>query len=185
MYQMAAQLARIHGSDCANLDTSFLPDQTERYNRTFSNRPAKVDDSLDEERIRDALEPAWPWPRRNKLTFLHGDFWPGNLLWREEQLVGVIDWEDANFGDPLADIAISRLEILWEYGIHAMHSFTRHYQSLTSLNFTNLSYWDLCAALRPAFHIDEWAGEPTKAQLWRKRHKVFVTLALERLSSRS
>ena len=63
---------------------------------------------------------------------LHGDFWPGNILWRYGQLVAVIDWEDAALGDPLADVANSRLEILWAFGIDAMQSFTHYYQSLTA-----------------------------------------------------
>jgi aminoglycoside phosphotransferase (APT) family kinase protein len=36
---------------------------------------------------------------------LHGDYWPGNVLWRDGRLVGVIGWEEAAFGDPLADLA--------------------------------------------------------------------------------
>ncbi len=34
------------------------------------------------------------------------------MLWKDGQLVAVIDWEDAPLGDPLADVANSRLESL-------------------------------------------------------------------------
>ena len=62
--------------------------------------------------------------------------------------MAVIDWEDAALGDPLADVANSRLEILWAFGIAAMIGCTRQYRSMTAVDFANLPYWDLCVALR-------------------------------------
>ena len=29
-----------------------------------------------------------------RIALLHGDYWPGNVLWKNGALVGVIDWED-------------------------------------------------------------------------------------------
>ncbi|MBK9125349.1 MAG: phosphotransferase [Chloroflexi bacterium] len=49
----------------------------------------------------------WSRPARNRETILHGDYWIGNLIWEGDQLAGVVDWEDAAFGDPLADLAIA------------------------------------------------------------------------------
>lgn len=45
-------------------------------------------------------------------------------MWRDGQLAAVIDWEDAQLGDPLADVANARLEILWAFGIEAMLRFS-------------------------------------------------------------
>jgi hypothetical protein len=42
------------------------------------------------------------------------------------------------------------MEFLWAFGKEAMQQFTDHYQGLTSVDCTDLPYWDLCAALRPA-----------------------------------
>jgi aminoglycoside phosphotransferase (APT) family kinase protein len=95
-------------------------------------------------------------------VLLHGDFWPGNVLWREDKLVAVIDWEDAKLGDPLTDLAISRLDIACIYGIDAVRSFTEHYRSVMAIDFTDLPYWDLCAALRfirlAGPNLAEWAA---------------------------
>ncbi len=181
LLQLATHLSSIHNVDCSNLDLSFLPQQVKIYAEKFRERPAKVDESLDEGRIREALEAAWPLPHLNEYTLLHGDYWPGNILWEKGRVTAVIDWEDAQFGDPLADLANSRLEILWAFGIEAMHSFTHNYQSMTKLDFTNLPYWDLCAALRPAFQIATWAGDAVTEKAMRAGHSLFVTQAFGQL----
>jgi aminoglycoside phosphotransferase (APT) family kinase protein len=141
--QLATHLTKIHSIDDSKLDLSFLPQQAKRISKWFEERPGHLDQSLDEGRIREALESVWPLSQLNKSVLLHGDFWPGNILWKDGQLVAIIDWEDAELGDPLADLANSRHEILWAFGIDAMHSFTHHYTSMTTIDFTYLPYWDL------------------------------------------
>jgi len=182
--QLATHLSRIHWVDSSKLDVSFLPKQENICGETLRNRPANVDESLDEGHIRDVLEAAWPFPQRNASVLLHGDYWPGNILWKDGRLVAVIDWEDARIGDPLADVASSRLEILWAFGREAMQHFTRHYQSMATIDFTNLPYWDLCAALRPASKIAEWAANESAEKIMRERHRWFITQAYEKLSVR-
>lgn len=179
--QLATQLSSIHRIDCATLDVSFLPTQEALTEKLLGKQPAKLDDSLDEGHIRDVLEAYWPWSQYNTSTLLHGDFWPGNILWREGQVAAVIDWEDARLGDPLADVANTRLELLWTFGSDTMHSFTHHYQTLTAINTTNLPYWDLYAALKPASKIAEWAGNPATEQAMRVGHKLFITQAFAKL----
>ena len=182
LLQLATQLSRIHAVDCSRLDVSFLPRQEQSYAEKLRERPAQVDESLDEGRIRDVLEEVWPIPQRNKTVLLHGDFWPGNILWKDGQLVAVIDWEDAALGDPLADLANSRLEILWAFGIDAMHSFTQQYRSMTTIDFAHLPYWDLCAALRRVAQIAQWGLDDTTERTMRERHRWFTTQAFEKLS---
>jgi aminoglycoside phosphotransferase (APT) family kinase protein len=117
-------------------------------------------------------------------VLLHGDFWPGNILWKDGRLVAVIDWEDAAIGDPLADVANGRLEVLWAFGIDAMRSFTDQYASMAAIDWTSLPYWDLCAALRPASKIGEWAANDIAEERMRKGHRWFITQAFEKLSAR-
>jgi aminoglycoside phosphotransferase (APT) family kinase protein len=181
--QLAAQLARIHAIDCTNLDLSFLPRQAQRFATKIRQRPAKLDESIGEGRIREALAAAGRVSQHNASGLLHGDFWPGNILWKDGRIAGVIDWEDAAFGDPLADVANTRLEILWAFGVDAMRHFTQHYQSIAPIDFTNLPVWDLFAALRPAGKISEWAADQIAEQRMRERHQLFVAQGLEKLES--
>jgi aminoglycoside phosphotransferase (APT) family kinase protein len=181
--KLVMQLLRIHQVDCSNLGVSFLPRHAEKVAEKLGKRPAIVDEALDEGRIRDVLEAVWPLPEMNTSVLLHGDFWPGNILWRDGHIVGVVDWEDAALGDPLADVANSRLEMLWAVGIDAMRRFTHLYQSLTDIDFSNLPYWELYTALIRNSQIAEWGLDYITETTMRERLRWFVAQAFEMLAA--
>ncbi len=181
--RVAAQLTHIHQVDALALDFTFLPHQSANVARRLREHPAILDDALSEGRIREALARVWPLPRRNPIALLHGDYWPGNLLWHEGSLAAVIDWEDAALGDPLADLASSRLEMLWAFGGEAMQHFTTAYLSLNSIDCTHLAYWDLYAGLRPAGRLAGWALDTATENAMRATHHEFIAQAFARLPS--
>ena len=179
--QMAAALAAIHRVE-PHAATESLPSVDDRV----SNWLVLSEKRAIQDRVGGAsILKSWcPQAERSPVALLHGDFWPGNMIWRNGTLVAVIDWEDAALGDPLADLAISRFDILFIYGRLAMEAFTRRYRSVTSIDAAQLPYWDLYAALRAAQGIDEWAaswptfGRPdlTAERIWRW-HSWFVAQA--------
>lgn len=180
--QMAEQLAHIHQIDVDSVP--FLPDQAVVYGERLRNQPAQLDDSLQEGLIRARLEPMWPPPNHNRAMLVHGDYWPGNLLWKDGRVAAVIDWEDAKVGDPLGDVANARMEILWTFGQAAMDFFTEHYQKQMPLDFRNLPYWDLCMALRPAGKLSSWALDAATEARMREWHKAFVAQAMAKIGER-
>lgn len=187
--QAAAQLATIHRAEPSGCDLSFLPDQTARMASMLDSPMPQSGDALDAARIRAILKSLGPLPSTNRRVLLHGDFWPGNLLWQNGNLVAVVDWEDAACGDPLADLAISRLDTLWTFGPDILDEFTRHYRAqLPELDFSPLPHWDLYAALRPVFWFAEAAaawpdlGRPDiTAASMRADHRRFVAQAMAQL----
>ncbi len=117
-------------------------------------------------------------------TLLHGDFWPGNLLWRDGKLVAVVDWEAAMLGDPLADVGITRLDICMIFGGEAMAAFTAAYRTANPIDFSRLPFWDMRAAERAAPDLARWAaaypalGRPDiTAQTMQAAHSWFVEQA--------
>lgn len=178
--QLATVLAEIHRVDRSRADflrrwvdlQAALPDR-------------RLDEPANERRMRNFLDSARPQPRRNPHVLLHGGFWPGNTLWKDGRLVGVIDWEDAAIGDPLADVANARLELLWVLGSGAMEEFTRRYESLApAVDFTDLPYWDLWADLRLAGRVTEWGLDDATVRAMRAGHEAFVSQALKKLPAR-
>lgn len=189
--QIATQLATLHRMDAAShaaaIDLRFLPHQAPRLDSLIQQPPATLDHALMEGRIRATLAAAWPLPM-GAPVLLHGDFWPGNLLWRGGELAAIIDWEDAELGNPLADFAITRLDTLWILGRAAMHEFSARYQQLTQFDFRNQPYWDLVASLRPMSRLGEWAaGWPSMGRAditvasMAAGHRWFVEQALKQI----
>ncbi len=173
----ATTLARIHRL-AASPELAFLP----RLVLAPGRRPAQLDVAMGEGRIRDALASAANRPQANPNVLLHGDYWPGNLLWRDGELAAVIDWEDAHTGDPLADLGNSRLEFLWAFGPEAMAAFTSAYLAQAKIDTSNLPAWDLWAALRPCGKLGTWGLEPDDERRMRDQHAWFVDQALAALA---
>lgn len=180
--QMADVLAEIHQID-APAELSFLPNQQQVFTEKLALKPAQLDESLSEGRIRDTLATHWPLTQQNKSVLLHGDFWPGNTMWRDGVLVSIIDWEDAGIGDSLADLGNGRLEILMFFGSEASEEFTSRYKSLRSdLSYDNLPFWDLYAALRPAGKMADWGLDDVTLNKLQAGHKDFVDQAIAKLT---
>lgn len=181
----AVELAAIHQVDGSRSDFADLPRRAEVIGTLLSETGGDIDGSLSEDVIRDVLRAHWPPPEPDRLSLLHGDFWPGNVLWADEDIVAVLDWEDASVGDPLADVGTTRLDLLWAFGPRAMSAFTDEYVSLRSADPTHLALWDLVAALRPAGALSSWAadwavfGRPdVTAATMRAAHQSFLAQAL-------
>lgn len=177
--QLAAALARLHRLDPAELGLGFLPRAAELVARALARPPAEPDDSLGERQIRAALA-GWPPAERSRPALLHGDYWPGNVLWRAGRLAAMIDWEDAMLGDPLADLANCRLELLWAWGHAALQQFTAEYLAAAPLDLAELPRWELWAALRPCGKLQGWGLAPADEARMRELHRWFVAQALGR-----
>lgn len=193
MRQMANQLALIHSLDLSPQDVSFLAQNNGKCVECSRERPFPNPNFPQETQIRARLAKADPPKPQHKSALLHGDFWPGNSLWQDGRLTAVIDWEDAQLGDPLIDLAQSRSEIAWIFGPEALESFSHCYQQRMPLDYTTLPYWDLCAALRQIRLVgDDLAGfadyfvgygrTDITPQTIRQNLNIFINNALARLS---
>ncbi len=178
---LAQCLACIHAVDAVNYDLSFLPKQTSLVRATLSTISENPDESLYESRIRDTLTAVLLWFREQTTALLHGDYWPGNILWKDGTIVGILDWEEAHIGNPVADIARTRLEILFAYGIEPMHQFVQAYQTYRTDALEALPYWDLWAALR-LIRFPEWISGAATARTMRERYLFFVESAFDAIS---
>jgi aminoglycoside phosphotransferase (APT) family kinase protein len=182
VWDLAEVLALIHSIRPSHLDVKFLPRERQRNEDRLANPPSTLDVSLQEDRIRHILSERRPLRRVNEDRLLHGDYWPGNVLWKDKEIIAVIDWENAQIGDPVEDLANARLEILWAYGYEAMETFTAHYTHLRPIDYSDLPLFDLLVALRPTGgRLAAWGIEPLKEQAMRNGHRLFVDQAIQAL----
>jgi len=182
--QLAAVLASIHQAGVARSDVPHLAHILGIATTRIGTWPASLDAALDEAAVRAALGRAWPPPQLNRPVVLHGDYWPGNTLWRSGTLVCVIDWEDAALGDPLADVANARMELTMAFSAAAASDFTRQYAELMpSVDLTVLPHWDLYAALRHAGQMTGWGLSAADLARLRAGHREFTARALAQFPS--
>ncbi len=108
------------------------------------------------------LRAALGWLRKNRfapkrVTLCWGDSRLPNLIFRDDEVIGVLDWEMAFLGDPEADLGWW-LFLDWAtseaYGIPRLEGFPgkeetiRRYEELTGWRVENAAYHEVFAALR-------------------------------------
>jgi aminoglycoside phosphotransferase (APT) family kinase protein len=173
----ARHLAAIHAVDLGHVADLRLPDRADAVLERLDERPAAPDTRLREPAIRLALH-----DRRDVLAtggrrLLHGDYWPGNVLFADgdgDRVAAIIDWEFAGIGDPLADVAGARLDLWWAHGPEAMTAFTEDYLARTGADPARLAVWELVAALRPCGFVSSWAAD------WGRQGRPDITPAFLR-----
>ena len=80
-------------------------------------------------------------------VFLHMDYWPGNVLWRDGRVSAVLDWDAAGYGDPALDVGYFRMNMYLRGIKEAADVFLEHYEAVRG-PVLNLGFWDLACAAR-------------------------------------
>lgn len=93
---------------------------------------------------------------------LHGDYWPGNVLWRGRELVAVLDWEDAAIGDPMSDVACARVELACMVNVDTAQRFTQAYGRKLPVDAARLPWWDLYVTAAALHSMAGWGLPPDK-----------------------
>jgi aminoglycoside phosphotransferase (APT) family kinase protein len=83
----------------------------------------------------------------SETVLVHGDLWQGNLLWRDDSVTGIIDWDMAGAGHPSLDLAALRLDATLLYGLGSEELVLDGWLRASGPPVTALPYWDAVAAL--------------------------------------
>jgi aminoglycoside phosphotransferase (APT) family kinase protein len=156
---MAELLAGVHRLPTERLDPVRLPVEVDPASEARSLVAALP-------RLEPAMFALDATPRSTEPVLLHGDFWPGNVLWRDGAVVGLIDWEDAALGDRERDLGTARTEITLALGAEAAAAFRRCYDSASeaALDDHRVDLWTLCSAAGMLLHVSEWGLPPHREQ---------------------
>ena len=146
--------AHIHGLDpvrlvepLTRLHAAPLPSRLPAYRSWLPSAGARVP----EWSTRPAV-----WARLVELTaapeppgaesFLHRDFHPGNLLWRDGRLSGIVDWACACRGPRAVDLAHTRCNLALVDGVEAAERFLLEYVR-TNPSYRHEPWWDAAELL--------------------------------------
>ena len=185
--EAGAALARVHALRL--VPQAHLP---------YRPRPCAVDDRADERRR--GLMPTTPLLRRadeqtrehgeptGETVFVHGDAWPGNMLWNEDTHTTVlIDWNTAGAGHPGVDLGSLRMQMTLQYGQDAPSHVLEGWERQAGREAVDVPYWDAVAALNTPTVMDGWAGfaddgSPLGAAAVTERRDGFLRTALSQWS---
>jgi len=157
--KMADQLRSIHSINPALLPD--LPIQIDPIEGLLKYLP-KGDEWME---IRNYLSSLKNTAFEGQRVFLHGDFWPGNILWAKDQIVAVIDWDYAAIGDPISDLAVSSLEMRYEFGKEGMNQLCEAYLKHSMIDNSRFSLWLISIASSTLHFINQWNLSEAKKNL--------------------
>lgn len=86
-------------------------------------------------------------PPSDERVFLHRDFHPGNVLWEEGRVTGVVDWVNASIGSHWADVGHCRVNLASELGQEAADRFLELYRQVSGRQDPYHPYWDISAVM--------------------------------------
>jgi len=122
----------------------------------------------------DAARKLFTNMKPTKLSIVHTDIWPGNIIWRDNMLSGIVDWDDTGYGDPGLDIGYSRMELSLSGYFNAADILLREYESRIGGHVDNLLFWEAAAAMKPIYKPEIWdvVNEPRRGNFMRYIVKV-------------
>ncbi len=175
----ARMLARIHQTPFSEADKRFLMDDDVEV--AWFIKRGTVPDWMraypEGEAVWQLVKAHWgrwtPVPSR----FAHTDYWSGNILWQDKRISAVVDWEEAGYGHPAADVAYARMEYFLEGLPEAAEVFLRVYQAEAGWTLQDLALFELAASARV---MTDPAGWFTRPQM-EERFLKFVAEAKRKL----
>jgi aminoglycoside phosphotransferase (APT) family kinase protein len=172
---VGAALADVHS--VAMAPTEYLP---------FRPRPVAVDDFAAQRRKgrmpttplldeADRLVTAHGLPRGQRV-FVHGDVWPGNIVWTDDDVAVLIDWKSAGVGAPEVDVGGLRNILNIMFGAEGPDVVLDGWEQATGSKARDIAYWDAVAALNTPTELDERDGAGAT-----ERRDAFLQAALANL----
>ena len=175
LQRMAAFLAELHQVDIEGLDAlPWLLDPLPELPEFLA-----IDERF--AALRRWAESAPRTPYGVTPVLLHGDFWPGNLRWEGGELAGVLDWEDCHRGDPMVDVALTRLELRYLLGPAGAEQFTEAYGARAPVDLQRLALWDCYVASAALVYMGSWGLPEAEVTHMRQEATAFLHEAAARL----
>jgi aminoglycoside phosphotransferase (APT) family kinase protein len=173
---LAIMLAKIHSIPCDAVTRSLLLDANSEA--LWFLHSGVVPDYMhaypDGVEVWQTVHDLWPDIHQVQPTLVHLDYWPGNVLWDQGQITGVIDWEEAAYGDPAIDVAYCRMDMFTSGMAQAADELLLAYEAEMGRPVANLGFWELAATPRPMY-APAW-GSSVRQEL-----RQFIADAMRRI----
>jgi aminoglycoside phosphotransferase (APT) family kinase protein len=164
---LARSAAQIHRVDAAGFPWKYA-----RYNQRdrLSVPPwSQVPDAW-----KVAIEVVEGPPPAYAECFVHRDYHPGNVLWQDGRVSGVVDWVNGCRGPAAIDVAWCRHNLANLHGVGVADAFLSAYVANAGTEFRYDPYWDLMSV------VELLPGPPSMYEGWRAGGVANISNALMR-----
>lgn len=86
-----------------------------------------------------------PLPQHDSLCLIHRDYHPGNVLFQNGKMSGIVDWINVCRGVAFVDLAICRIDVMCLQGVEAANQLMAYYEDTTGT--LHQALWDIHAFL--------------------------------------
>jgi aminoglycoside phosphotransferase (APT) family kinase protein len=116
----------------------------------------------------------------------HGDYWSGNVVWRDGTLTGIVDWSGGARGPRGFDLGWCRLDLVLLFDERIADVFLAAYEGAIGQTLGDVVLWDGWAVAHSHDTVETWApnyaplgrGDLDEHEL-RQRHSLWTTRLLE------
>jgi aminoglycoside phosphotransferase (APT) family kinase protein len=179
--KLAVTLAKIHSIPCGEEEQKFLlkGNAEASWVVKFEAAPQYMRDYPGGAELWQAIRDLCLHIRPVTPSLVHIDYWSGNILWYEDEISAVIDWEEAAYGDRGIDVAYARMNMMLMGLPQAAEEFLHVYEAGTGHKVENLGFWELAAAVRPMIDPQDWKVHQSPGM---DRFQGFIAEARKRAS---
>ncbi|MBY7142158.1 aminoglycoside phosphotransferase family protein [Virgibacillus sp. NKC19-3] len=137
---LAEALANIHTAEASNFPWTYFP-----YNAISETEIPEWSSVPDVWEKAIAIAKG---PRPNmKNNFIHRDFHPANVMWRDEKVSGIVDWVNACLGPAGIDVGHCRVNLAMLYDVETAAGFLEAYKQFAGKTYKHALHWDLISAM--------------------------------------
>ncbi len=166
----ARMLARIHQTPFSESDKRHLMDDNVEVAWFIKDGiiPDYMRADRDGEMVWNLVNEHWGRWAPVEPRFAHTDYWAGNIMWRDDEIAAVVDWEEAGYGHPAADVAYTRMCYFLDGLPGAAETFLRVYEENAGYRLTDLALFELAASARPMANRSGWFTRPDMEPRFRR-----------------
>ncbi|MDA1280736.1 MAG: phosphotransferase [Chloroflexi bacterium] len=186
---LVGAIAKVHELELGPTLNGLLPSSFEGWDRTLGapSPPAHVSQHPLGYELWSRLKRQWPSVDKSARSLIHNDYWCGNTLWKHDELVAIVDWEEPRIGEPTCDIA-NLIQDAAVTGIDIERQVLDVYGRVSIRPLRDYTFWRMASALGEMPDPGEWAelfpsmtGESVSADQFRANH----TSSIEKLLGES
>jgi hypothetical protein len=123
-------------------------------------------------------------------TLTHADYWSGNVVWRDDELTGIVDWSGAVRGPRGYDVGWCRLDLVLLFDEPIADAFLAAYEAAVGQALDEVDLCDGWALARSHDMVETWTAnyaplgrsDLTEREL-RRRHASWTARLLTRARS--